>query len=129
MFGANKNKAKNAKVSPAEEKLTGPNFVRVARTKQVRPGQLFEAQAGKIPLALTNVDGTFYAFAAYCPHQEWPLWSGSMQGELVRCFSHRWLFNVRTGENIEPGGIPVCLTTYPVRIENDEIWVDVSQKT
>lgn len=119
MFGAGKAKKKEA---------GGPvGFVRVARTKQVRPGQVVEAQAGKIPLALTNVDGTYYAFAAHCPHQGWPLWSGSMQGELVRCYLHRWQFNVRTGENTAPGDLPVCLPTYPVQIENDEIWVNVSK--
>lgn len=120
MFGAGKAKKKE------DDGATPAGFVRVARTRQVRPGQLIEAKAGKIPLTLTNVEGTYYAFAAHCPHQGWPLWSGSMQGELVRCYLHRWQFNVRTGENVAPGGVPICLPTYSVQIINDEIWVDVS---
>lgn len=99
-------------------------FVRVARLKDVRPGQIREASAGKIKLALTNVGGNYYAFAANCPHQGWPLWSGDMKGELVRCYLHRWQFNVRTGENVAPG-VPVCLPTYPVIIEGEYLLVNV----
>ncbi len=112
--------------SKKETEPVPDGYVRVIATRAVRPGQIVEGKAGKVALALTNVDGTYYAFAAHCPHQGWPLWSGSMQGELVRCYLHRWLFNVRTGETVEPGELPVCLPTYPVRIEGDEIWVDVS---
>ncbi len=98
-------------------------FVRVARLRDVKPGQIREAVAGKTRLALTNVAGQYYAFAAHCPHQAWPLWAGDMKGELVRCYLHRWQFNVRTGENTSPG-VPVCLPTYPVRIEGDYLWVN-----
>lgn len=122
MFGSSKS-------NKVEKEAATSGLVKVGRVKQVRPGQIIEATAGKIPLALTNVDGTIYAFAAHCPHQAWPLWSGSMQGELVRCFLHRWQFNVRTGENIAPGDLPVCLPTYPVQLQGDEIWVDVQNAT
>lgn len=100
-------------------------FVRVAKIKDLKPGQLREAAAGKVKLALTNVDGQYYAFSAFCPHQGWPLWSGDMRGELVRCYLHRWQFNVRTGENAVPG-VPVCLPTYPVKVEGDYLLVQVS---
>lgn len=101
-------------------------FVRVARLKDVRPGVIREASAGKTKLSLTNVGGNYYAFAAHCPHQGWPLWSGDMKGELVRCYLHRWQYNVRTGENVAPG-VPVCLPTYPVLIEGDYLLVNVEK--
>jgi nitrite reductase/ring-hydroxylating ferredoxin subunit len=119
-FGKEKKKEETSSPLPA-------GFVKVAKTGQIKPGQLVEATAGKVALALTNVDGQYYAFAAHCPHQGWPLWSGNMQGELVRCYLHRWQFNVRTGENVAPGGVPVCLPTYPVQVQGNEIWVDVSK--
>ena len=55
---------------------TGPDvdgFVRVARLKEIKPGQVREAMAGKSKLSLANVNGNYYAFAANCPHQGWPL--------------------------------------------------------
>lgn len=112
--------------SKKEEKETArqDGFVRVARLKEIRPGQVREATAGKAKLSLANVNGNYYAFAANCPHQGWPLWSGDMKGELVRCYLHRWQFNVRTGENVAPG-VPVCLPTYPVLVEGEYLFVKV----
>ncbi|HEX2916509.1 MAG TPA: Rieske 2Fe-2S domain-containing protein [Chloroflexia bacterium] len=103
---------------------TEAGFVRVAKVRDVRPGQIREGTVGKTKLALTNINGQFYAFAAHCPHQGWPLWSGDMKGELVRCYLHRWQFNVRTGKNVAPG-VPVCLPTYPVKVEGDYLLVSV----
>lgn len=113
-------------VSEREEpaKVDTEGFVRVARLKDVRPGQIREATVGKTKLGLTNVGGNYYAFSAYCPHQGWPLWSGDMKGPLVRCYLHRWQFDVRTGKNTAPG-LPVCLPTYPVLVEGDYLWVKV----
>lgn len=108
-----------------KEPARADGFVRVARLKDVRPGQIGEASAGNLKLSLTNVGGNYYAFAANCPHQGWPLWSGDMKGELVRCYLHRWQFNVRTGKNVAPG-MPVCLPTYPVMVEGDYLFVNVA---
>jgi nitrite reductase (NADH) small subunit len=99
-------------------------FIRVARLKDIKPGQLREATAGTFKLSLANVNGQYYAFAASCPHQGWPLWAGDMKGELVRCYLHRWQFNVRTGENVSPG-MPVCLPTYPVEIDGEYLLVKI----
>ena len=112
---------KKEEKEPARE----DGFVRVARLKDVRPGHIREAHAGSLKLSLTNVGGNYYALAANCPHQGWPLWSGDMKGELVRCYLHRWQFNVRTGENVAPG-MPVCLPTYPVMVEGEYLFVNVA---
>ena len=122
MFGKRPRESKENKPEVADE-----GFKRVARLKDLKPGQIKEASLGKTRLALTNVDGQYYAFAAFCPHQAWPLWAGDMRGELVRCYLHRWQFNVRTGENVSPG-VPVCLPTYPSRIEGDYLLVSLQPK-
>ncbi len=107
------------------ESGTDEGFVRVARLKQLPVGSIREASIGKIKLAITNVNGNYFAFSAHCPHQGWPLWSGDMKGELVRCYLHRWQFNVRTGQNVAPG-MPVCLPTYPTRTDGEYLLVKVS---
>ncbi len=114
------------KREPATPPAGGEGFTRVAKLKDIKSGQLRDFQVGKIKVVLANVAGQIYAFYPWCPHQQWPLWTGDLKGELVRCYLHRWQFNVRTGENVAPGGVPVCLPTYPVKIIGDEIWVDLS---
>ena len=101
------------------------HFVAVARTHEVRVGQIREVKAGHYKICLTRVGENFYAFDAFCPHQGWMLWAGEMHGETIRCDKHRWLFNVRTGETLAPPDMPVCLPTYPLRIENHQILVDL----
>jgi nitrite reductase/ring-hydroxylating ferredoxin subunit len=101
-------------------------YVKVVKVKNVRAGGLVQASIGKTQIALANIAGQYYAFAAHCPHQGWPLWSGDLKGELVRCYLHRWQFNVRTGENVAPG-VPVCLPTYPTRVVGDYLYVNVTE--
>jgi nitrite reductase/ring-hydroxylating ferredoxin subunit len=109
----------------SSETSTEEGFVKVAKIKSLRAGIIQQAKVGKTEIALTNVNGNYYAFAAHCPHQAWPLWSGDMKGELVRCYLHRWQFNVRTGENSAPG-VPVCLPTYATRVEGDYLLVNIN---
>ncbi|NWJ44539.1 MAG: non-heme iron oxygenase ferredoxin subunit [Chloroflexi bacterium] len=109
-----------------ENEMAQSGFVKVARASEIKPGQIKELKAGSAKVAVANVSGQYYAFSPWCPHQGWPLWSGDLKGELVRCYLHRWQFNVRTGENEAPGGIPVTLPTYPLKVEDGEIWVDIT---
>lgn len=73
-------------------------------------------------LAVFNVNGEYYATENSCPHRGAPLTDGTLNGFLVECSWHGWQFDVRTGE---------CLTvnerimTYPVRVEADEVIVEV----
>jgi nitrite reductase/ring-hydroxylating ferredoxin subunit len=115
---------KKDKKEDKTENING--YVKVCRTRDIRSGEIKELKAANVKVAVCNVNGTFHAFSPWCPHQGWPLWSGDLKGELVRCYLHRWQFNVRTGLNEAPGDIPVCLPTYPLKIEDDAILVDIT---
>jgi nitrite reductase/ring-hydroxylating ferredoxin subunit len=118
IFGKRKNKTENSEDG---------GYVKVAKTNALKPGQIGEFKAGGVKVALANVEGEYYAFSPWCPHQGWPLWSGDLKGDLVRCYLHRWQFCVKTGENIVPGGVPVFLSTYPLKTQATEIWVDITR--
>ncbi len=100
-------------------------FIPVAKTKDVKPGQIKGVRArGGHEFAIANVGGRYYAFEAYCPHQRWPLkWGVIDRGTLV-CALHMWRFDVETGDVVDPP-MADCLETYPVRVEGDLIWVGV----
>jgi nitrite reductase/ring-hydroxylating ferredoxin subunit len=119
MFGKRKNKK--------ETFSKGDGFVKVAKLTDIKPGQMLEFKTGGVKVALANVEGEYYAFSPWCPHQGWPLWSGDLKGDLVRCYLHRWQFSLKTGENVAPGGVPVFLCTYPLKVQNNEIWVDITK--
>jgi nitrite reductase (NADH) small subunit len=68
-------------------------------------------------------DGSFYAFANRCIHKDRELSKGVvLNGKLV-CPGHQWAFALDTGwEAIKEQ----CQPTFPVRVENDQVEVDVS---
>lgn len=53
-------------------------FVRVARTSEIAPGEGKAVEAGGKRLAIFNVDGTFYAIDDTCTHKGGPLSEGML---------------------------------------------------
>ena len=61
------------------------DFVKVATTNEIEPGQarLVDVQGKRI--ALFNIDGTFFALDGTCPHKGGPLAEGEISGHKVTC--------------------------------------------
>ncbi|MGH2351364.1 MAG: Rieske (2Fe-2S) protein [Chloroflexota bacterium] len=107
-------------------------YIPVAKTKDVKPGQIKGVRArGGYELAIANVNGRYYAFDAYCPHQRWPLKWGELDGEAgsatLTCALHLWCFDLETGAALDPP-LADCLQTYPVRLEGDIIHVGLYRR-
>ncbi|MGD9644937.1 MAG: Rieske (2Fe-2S) protein [Pirellulales bacterium] len=99
------------------------NWVRVARLTDCPRGTGREVLAADRVVALFNCDGTLYALDGVCPHQGGPLGEGELCGTTVTCPWHGWQFDVRTGQHRTSQS--VRQPTFDVKIEGDEIWVDV----
>ena len=99
---------------------------------QVRAASLTEVSSGGCKLAdvngmrvvLAQVGEQVYACAGTCPHRGGPLGEGKLTGARLTCPWHGWMFDVRTGACLLPAR-GSAVATYPVRVEGDEIWVDV----
>ncbi len=96
-------------------------FVKVAKVHEIPAGQGKQVMAHDKPMALFNVDGTFYAINQICPHMGGPLSEGTLIGKVVRCPWHGWTYCVDTGLPDHPGGHSV--SAYEVRVEGDDILV------
>lgn len=112
----------------------------VPRKKRVSPdkegrilvGTVEEIPAGKakafaltnnLRIAVFNVAGKFHAVKDACPHAEYPLSKGTLEGEAVTCASHSWKFNVRTGKGLH--GDIEKIRTFDVVVRKNELWVKV----
>ena len=99
-------------------------YVRAARVSDLPEGQIKVVEIGDEEVALCNVEGAFYAIANVCTHDDGPLGAGCLLGDEVECPRHGARFSVRTGEvRALPAILP--LPTFPVRVEGEEILVDV----
>ncbi len=82
--------------------------------------KVFRAQGRRI--ALSQVDGVFYAIDDLCTHDEGPLGDGALKGEEVECPRHGARFSVKTGAALRmPAVTPVKV--HSVRVDGQHIQV------
>eukprot|EP00835_Amoeboradix_gromovi_P002838 NODE_170_length_16226_cov_0.451169.p1 type:complete len:575 gc:universal NODE_170_length_16226_cov_0.451169:7229-5505(-) len=80
----------------------------------------------KILLAKAS-DGKFYATSHLCTHYKAPLVKGAYMDDRVVCPWHGACFDIKNG-NIEDAPALDALKSYPVKLENGTIYVNVESK-
>ena len=93
-------------------------------------GQKIFKKDGKQVLVILR-DGEAFACNNRCPHEGYPLAEGTITGDgpgtcTLTCNWHNWKFDLTSGEAVV-GGDAVRL--YPVRIEDGELLIDLSDPT
>ena len=97
-------------------------FVAVAKTSELPPGQMKWVAVDRERVVLANVGGAFYALRDVCGHKNAPLSRGKLIGHLIECPLHFAQFDVRTGELVN-GPVSIPIPTYEVRVEEDIVYV------
>ena len=98
-------------------------FVRAAKTSDIAPGTIHEAQVAGMLVAVARVGDKFHAISNICLHRGGPLGQGVMDGAVVTCPWHGWQFDVTTGKVRQNQTVGVAC--YPVEIRGDEVFVDL----
>ena len=101
-----------------------PEFVKVAKTDEVAPGQAKLVEAGGKEIALFNLAGAFHAIDNNCTHAGGPLCEGELDGTEVTCPWHGASFDVTSGQVLGPPA-PQSVRHYNVHIEGSDIEVEV----
>jgi ethylbenzene dioxygenase ferredoxin subunit len=98
------------------------------KREALQPGQVCKVETGACPLAVYNIDGTFYATSDICTHATASLSDGEIvDGDLIACPLHDGQFHIPTGQAM---AFPctVDLRTYKVIEDGDEIYADLAQQ-
>ncbi|HTI01087.1 MAG TPA: MocE family 2Fe-2S type ferredoxin [Acidisoma sp.] len=80
---------------------------------------------GGVSLAIYRLDNDrFFATAGLCTHENVHLADGLVMGRIIECPKHNGRFDIPTGQ---AKGAPACvnLRTYPVKIEDGRVFVDL----
>jgi nitrite reductase/ring-hydroxylating ferredoxin subunit len=98
--------------------------VRAASLAEVPPGRGKLTEVNGTRVVLARVGERVYACADTCSHRGGPLSEGKLSGARLTCPWHGWMYDVRSGQCLLPAR-GSAIATYPVRIEGDEIWIEV----
>jgi nitrite reductase/ring-hydroxylating ferredoxin subunit len=111
---------------------------KVCKTSELKVGERHLFKAANETVLVFHLEDGFYATQPRCSHVFAPLKSGKIvDGDKIQCPLHRAQFDIRTGEVCKwahfPPGIQLLnvvrgeksLTTYPVTVENGEVFVDI----
>jgi 3-phenylpropionate/trans-cinnamate dioxygenase ferredoxin component len=110
--------------------MTSPNpsaqgaFQRACALADVAPESAIPVEVDGESVAIVNSGGEIYAVIDECSHASIPLSEGDVGDGEIECYLHGSRFDLKTGK---PLGLPATepVTVYPVKIENDQVLVDV----
>jgi 3-phenylpropionate/trans-cinnamate dioxygenase ferredoxin subunit len=112
--------------------------VEAARISDLKPDTMKKVMIAGRRILLARVKDRYFAVDAVCPHLEGDLSSGTLNGTTLTCPMHNSQFDLRDGHVIrwtDQTGIrleyasrahpPRPLKHYPVRIEQDKIFIEI----
>jgi len=107
------------------------NYVMVAATGDLKPGEMKKVMVENTPVLLANIDGTYYAMEDTCPHMGGSLSRGKLEGSNISCPKHGSVFNVMTAKAVKNGKIAFItarvhdLKSYKVKIEGPDVFIGI----
>ena len=99
-------------------------FVTVATTDEIPPGDRLIVEINRKWVAVFNVDGTYYAMHDVCTHDDGPLAEGQLSQYVLECPRHGATFDIRTGKVLSAPAL-VDVPVYEVRVQAGEIQIAV----
>jgi nitrite reductase (NADH) small subunit len=101
-------------------------FRKACRSGEVPEGTGKTVQVGERLIALFYVGGAYHAIDDVCPHMGASLSGGCVENGIVTCPWHAWRFRLADGAWADNPRIKIGC--YPVRVEGDEVQVQVEDK-
>ena len=77
-------------------------------------------------VCVVRLDGELHAFDDACPHRQWPLHLGRLDGAVLTCRAHTWEWDVRDG-TLQRMRAPECLTMHEAREQDGVIEVRIAE--
>jgi nitrite reductase/ring-hydroxylating ferredoxin subunit len=101
------------------------SWVSVCRRQDIPAGRGWPVRVKGHHIAVFDVDGTVRAVDNTCRHVGNPIDDGAVKDGCVTCPWHGWRYDLRTGEHLTVFGRRPGLRTYGVRVDGDDVMVDV----
>ena len=100
---------------------------RVASASDIPAGEVRVVDCAGRSLALSNIDGAYYAIDNRCTHDNGPLGEGTLRNGRILCPRHGAAFDARTGRVLSLPAVR-SVDAYEVTVEGDDILIDCEVK-
>lgn len=100
-------------------------YVKIVKLEEFGDGRFrkFTIMARNVAV-FRREDGSFYALEFSCKHQNWDLSTGRMEGDIVTCPRHDWVYDISTGDCLTHDS--TRLRSYGLKIEGGWIYVTLT---
>ncbi len=95
----------------------------LCKTADVDEGSAIKVEKNGLELAVFNLNGAFYVMDDVCSHGPGSLSEGFISGDTIECDFHNGVFNIKTGEIVEPPCM-IPQKTYKTFVENDKVFIE-----
>jgi nitrite reductase (NADH) small subunit len=101
-------------------------WVRVTAADNIPLREGRSVQLGGHDIAIFNLGDRFLAVENRCPHRGGPLADGIVSTGVVVCPLHAWKVDLTTGSVTNRPEDLQCVKTFPVRLENGVVSIELS---
>jgi len=106
------------------------NYIKIAKTNQLNPGEKIKITYNGKDILLTNLENSYYAIDNTCSHMGGSLVDGTLDGSHIICPRHGSVYDVTNGKLVQNGKLLFIkvkandLHSYPVKVEGTDIFID-----
>ena len=100
-----------------------PSRLELCKVEDVGKGEVRKIETAGLTLAVYNLEGGFYVTDDHCTHGPGSLSEGFIDGDLIECNFHQGVFNIRTGEVVQPPCM-VPVKTYKTIVEDGRVYIE-----
>jgi len=104
------------------------SYVKVCALAEIEEDQPKPVQIDETPVVLVRSAGSVYALNDICSHAEVSLSEGEVYNNTLECWLHGSCFDLRTGKPTNPPATQ-AVPTYRVKIEDDEVYVSLTESS
>ena len=101
-----------------------PSRLELCKVEDGGVGEARKIETAGLTLAVYNLEGEFFVTDDHCTHGPGSLSEGFIDGDLVECNFHQGVFNIRTGEVVQPPCM-VPVKTYKTVVEGGRVYIEI----
>ena len=111
----------NEKLPRGKTSMAENDWIYVTDESDLSDGKMMPVYPLGVHVLLAKVDNLIYALSGKCVHMACPLYTGTLEGNILTCPCHDWRYNIKTGEFLD--ATELRLETYQMKSENGKLFI------